>query len=348
MEIKSRNSKLFFYLVFLLALFSMPILYFFIDSIVDSDFNSDDIRILEQNLTDRDIEDNSRVKEEFNIDEVKNFLDEELKKEQERSYLSEIKDFQDSILESAKKDKQEGSHKKLESSKKIVESNQSENVAKKPKDDRPKLAIIIDDVAFKFQVKRIRKLGMPITMSMFPADINHPNTSKFANEEAVQMVHLPLEAFKFKKDEIGTLKATDTYETIESRVEQIRKQFPYLRYVNNHTGSKFTSNYGAMKALIKILKDRGITFVDSVTTNKSKSKRVCKELGVICKKRDIFIDNRLNVEYIEKQIRLSVKIAKKYGKAIAIGHPHKKTIEALKNMKEYLLQNVKLVYIDGV
>jgi polysaccharide deacetylase 2 family uncharacterized protein YibQ len=320
----------------------------------DENFENYDLQLpVEENSSDN----------EFDIEEVKNFLDRELKREQEKSYLSEIRDFdqnikdtaihENSIRESQERDKRASIDEKKVTS--VVENRVEDGPLPvdggeeiPASDSRPKLAIIIDDVAFKFQVKRIKKLGFPITMSMFPADINHPNTPKFAELEPVQMIHLPLQARHFKREEIDTLYSGDSFQKIEKRIDQIVQQFPFVGYINNHTGSKFTSDYQSMKHLITILKKRGITFVDSVTTSRTKSRKVCRELGVNCLQRDIFIDNRLDVDYIEKQIRLAVKVAKKYGKAIAIGHPHKKTIKALRNMREYLLQNVQVVYIDGV
>jgi polysaccharide deacetylase 2 family uncharacterized protein YibQ len=366
MGIKDKTARFLIASTLIIAGISIPLLYFLLDSLVYSDFEGDDIRILksEEKFESYDLQlpvDENSSGDEFDIEEVKNFLDRELKREQEKSYLSEIRDFDQNIKESANSElivSSDSTPIKSSPIKERVEKSEPEEIDVLPKVDevveksrvenRPKLAIIIDDVAFKFQVKRIKKLGFPVTMSMFPADINHPNTPKFAQLEPVQMIHLPLQAKHFKREEIDTLYSGDSYKKIETRIDQIVQQFPFVGYINNHTGSKFTSDYQSMKHLITILKKRGITFVDSVTTSRTKSRKVCRELGVKCLQRDIFIDNRLDVEYIEKQIRLAVKVAKKYGKAIAIGHPHKKTIKALHNMKEYLLQNVQVVYIDGV
>ena len=61
--------------------------------------------------------------------------------------------------------------------------------------------------------------------------------------------------------------------------------------------------------------------------------------------RNIFLDNKEDSEYIKNQLKKAVKIARKRGYAIAIGHPHKITLTTLKNAKN-ILKNVQVVYID--
>ncbi|WP_457560583.1 divergent polysaccharide deacetylase family protein, partial [Caminibacter sp.] len=61
--------------------------------------------------------------------------------------------------------------------------------------------------------------------------------------------------------------------------------------------------------------------------------------------RNVFIDNKADINYIKTQLKKVVKIAKKRGYAIAIGHPHKTTFEALKESVN-ILKSVKVVYIN--
>jgi len=50
-------------------------------------------------------------------------------------------------------------------------------------------------------------------------------------------------------------------------------------------------------------------------------------------------------EYVLGQIKIAIKVAKSHGSAIAIGHPHKNTLQALYESKK-LLKQVDLVYIN--
>ena len=121
--------------------------------------------------------------------------------------------------------------------------------------------------------------------------------------------------------------------------------FPKAKFINNHTGSKFTSNYNSMYYLFMALKENNLGFVDSKTTPHSKASLVEKKIKIPLYSRNIFLDNIEDSNYIRNQLKKAIKIAKKRGYAIAIGHPHKITLKTLKNSAD-LLKDVKVVYID--
>ena len=70
---------------------------------------------------------------------------------------------------------------------------------------KAKLAIIMDDVSFAHDVKSIKALGIPITMSFLPPSSIHPDSARLASREKLYMVHLPLEAMHFSAEVGGTL-----------------------------------------------------------------------------------------------------------------------------------------------
>lgn len=212
---------------------------------------------------------------------------------------------------------------------------------------KPKLAIIMDDVSFLRDVDAIKKLNFPITMSFLPPSLTHPNSALLASKEKVYMVHLPLEAIHFSSEEPITLHVNDTKETIAERIKEVKALFPRVYYINNHTGSRFTSDKTAVGNLISALDDEGIGFLDSRTTAKTKVPEIMASLGKPYIARDLFLDHEADVGYIEGQIKKAIEKAKKHGSAIAIGHPRKETLEALQNSKK-LLQSVDLVYVNKV
>jgi polysaccharide deacetylase 2 family uncharacterized protein YibQ len=212
---------------------------------------------------------------------------------------------------------------------------------------KPKLAIIIDDVCTKRQIKAIKGLGIRVTMSFLPPSAARPNSAKLAAKQNFYMVHLPMEALRFNKEEPYTLHVRDSQAKILERIRGIKHLFPKVHYLNNHTGSKFTSDSVAMNRLIYALKKNDIFFVDSRTIGTTKAPQATKHYGLKYVARDVFLDHHSDKEYIKKQIQHAVALAKKRGHAIAIGHPHKNTLEALYESKE-LLQQVDLVRIDQI
>ena len=225
------------------------------------------------------------------------------------------------------------------------------NLAKAPKraitrvTGKPKLAIIIDDMSVASQVNAIKSLNLPLTMSFLPPSKYRPNSNKLASKEKFYMVHLPMEAMSFTKEEPFTLRVSDSQAMIQKRIQKIKKLFPRVKYINNHTGSKFTSNELAVNKLIYALKRQGISFIDSRTIASTKVPLVMKNYGMRYIARDVFLDHKMDKAYVKKQIKKAIQVAKTHGTAIAIGHPHINTIMALNESKK-LFKDVELVLIN--
>lgn len=222
----------------------------------------------------------------------------------------------------------------------------SQKIIKHNKSYKPKLAIIIDDISNKRELNKLLSIGLKLNYSFLPPTKNHPNSAKITNNLKFYIVHIPLQAPKtFTSTENFVLNINDSYNTIYDFIKRIEEEFHNPKYINNHTGSIFTSNYSASKKLLTILQKEHIQFIDSKTTPHSQIPKISKELGLKYMGRNVFLDNNTNVSYITKQIDKAIKVAKRRGKAIAIGHPHYETINALILNKKKLEKEVKLVYI---
>ena len=213
---------------------------------------------------------------------------------------------------------------------------------------KPKLAIIIDDVQTASQVRAIKSLHLPLTMSFLPPRPARPNSAKLAAHESFYMVHMPMEAMHFSKEEPYTLRINESQQELLQRVAEMKKLFPKVAYINNHTGSKFTSNEVAMNRLIFALNKYHIHFIDSRTTAETKAPKVLKNFGLKYVARDVFLDHYMDKPYILQQIKKAINVAKAHGSAIAIGHPHKNTLEALYESKKLFAKDVDLVLVNKI
>ncbi|MEA3522342.1 MAG: divergent polysaccharide deacetylase family protein, partial [Campylobacterota bacterium] len=205
--------------------------------------------------------------------------------------------------------------------------------------------IIIDDVSFKRDVRRIKALDIPLTMSFLPPNKRHPDSAKLASKEPYYMVHIPLEAMSFNATESNTLYTKDSQQHIMKRINEIKRLFPKVKYINNHTGSKFTANEIAMNRLMFALRKKNMMFIDSRTTAETKVPRVMKNYGLPYIARDVFLDHVADVAEIKKQIKKAIAVAKRSGSAIAIGHPRTDTLQAIRESK-HLFKGVELVGIN--
>jgi len=211
---------------------------------------------------------------------------------------------------------------------------------------KPSLVIIIDDVHTRAQINAIKALPLKVTPSIFPPYKLSPDSHLLAQGLEHYMIHLPMESGnKQFNTQYKTLKVSFSNRKIENRIKELRLLFPKARYINNHTGSVFTSDYASMHFLYKVMKENGFTFVDSRTVNSTKVREIAYSYGDVYMARDIFIDNKHSIPYIHKQLQKAVNIAKRKGYAIVIGHPHTTTIQALSSAKD-ILKEVEILYID--
>lgn len=235
-------------------------------------------------------------------------------------------------------------HKKQKDSKKS--DKQTNKVVKQEKrSEKPKLVVIIDDVTLQRQVDKILDIGYKISMSFLPPTKQHPHSAKVAKGLPFYMIHFPMQAQSFKFEEENTLHVGDSYERIEKRVRELKKAYPDAIYTNNHTGSKFTSDEKSMDYLFKALKKHNLIFVDSRTTSKTVAKKYAKKYEMPYIARNIFIDNKKDFNYIQTQLKKAIKISKKSGYSIAIGHPYSITLKVLKESK-HLLKDLELIYLS--
>jgi polysaccharide deacetylase 2 family uncharacterized protein YibQ len=95
-------------------------------------------------------------------------------------------------------------------------------------------------------------------------------------------------------------------------------------------GSEFTENKGAVTRILEVAKSKGMMVLDSKTSSKSVMISEAERLNIPHATRDIFLDNIPNEKAIWQQFMKLEKIAAEHGQAVAIGHPYKTTIAALK------------------
>ncbi len=219
----------------------------------------------------------------------------------------------------------------------------TEPAALKPR--KPRVVIIMDDVSSVEQAELIRQIPFPVTPSIFPVTSDHPYTREVAQMFPVFMIHTPMEAYRFSSPEEDTLLVDDSMEMIDAQIGRIKEDFPDLVAINNHTGSKFTSDAEAMDKLFCVLGKYGIPFVDSRTSVETKGREMAKLFHRKVYERNIFLDNEDDVSSILEHLRDTVSYAKKHQLAIAICHPKPATFEALMQAAP-ILEDVDIVTID--
>lgn len=195
-----------------------------------------------------------------------------------------------------------------------------------------KLAIIIDDCGQWVDIERgYIALPIPLTLSVLP----HVHATKEIADEAQAagkgvMLHLPMETVSGMDPGPGKITTEMSDAEIAAQVADDLAAVPLAKGVNNHEGSKGSADERVMKDVIAALQKHGdLFFIDSRTSAASVGAQVAAAAGVPTASRDVFLDNKEDVQYSEAQLLQAAAIAKRTGSAIAIGHPRKTTLEAV-------------------
>lgn len=199
--------------------------------------------------------------------------------------------------------------------------------------EKGRLAIIIDDMGASVREARaLAGINVPLTFAIIPGLQHYREVAAFAAGSGVEtMIHIPMQSKEWparRLESNGLLVAMDQGE-IRERLEGFIRELPRAVGANNHMGSEFTEHEAQMSAVLSALRGRGLFFVDSLTSPKSVGQRLAREMGVRSARRNVFLDNEQNGDYIAGQLNQAVARARKNGSAIAICHPHPVTIQTL-------------------
>ncbi len=194
---------------------------------------------------------------------------------------------------------------------------------------RGKVAIVIDDCGYDLaSVRTLLDTGLPFSYAILPFKPYSSDVLELVkNHGRVPMLHLPMEPMNASAMSEGA----NTVRTNLSASEKLaltRKavnSLPGILGVNNHQGSKATSDRATMKVVLGELKNQGLFFIDSRTTAASVARDMAQGMGVATARNDIFLDNSANVADIRAQIYKAFALAEKNGSVIAICHARTNT-----------------------
>lgn len=195
-----------------------------------------------------------------------------------------------------------------------------------------KVAIIIDDMGITLRSKLVEILPAPLTLAYLPYAKDLPARTKRAKENGHElMVHIPMQPMSNTTDPgPHALKANHSKAMLTENLNWNLSRFEGFVGVNNHMGSRITQDKAAMNHIMQHLKKRNLFFIDSRTISTSVAAQTARDNGLAYAERDIFLDHEITPEFIQGALKKLEQKAYDQGYAIAIGHPHKETIEALK------------------
>jgi polysaccharide deacetylase 2 family uncharacterized protein YibQ len=216
--------------------------------------------------------------------------------------------------------------------------------------DAPRLAIILDDFGSdRAAAESVFSMPYPLTLSILP---NHDHSKSIA-EEALQrgyqvMLHLPMQSVANESPEKEELRPGMSSAQVQAMLSEMIESVPNAVGVNNHQGSQATSDPTLMNELMPALHNWNLFYVDSRTTAATVAFDTAQRDGVATAFRNVpFLDDVQETSAVRKQLLLALRGAKEKKAAIAIGHPHPATLQALREFLPSVRANgVKLVFVS--
>ena len=216
-----------------------------------------------------------------------------------------------------------------------------------PSGKLPRVALIIDDLGYdRKMAEKFLGLDINLTFSILPHSPFQNKIARQANSKGLEiMLHMPMEPVEYPEVNPGpgTLLSSMTPDELINQLEENLNTMPGVKGINNHMGSKLTAESAQMYQIFSVLKHRGLFFVDSRTTSDSLCKPSARLFQVPFAQRDVFIDHYQKPDFIRKQIKELIRIARLNGEAVGILHPHSTTYRILQEMLPDLQNQVQLV-----
>ncbi|HXZ20072.1 MAG TPA: divergent polysaccharide deacetylase family protein [Candidatus Acidoferrales bacterium] len=211
----------------------------------------------------------------------------------------------------------------------------------------PELAIIVDDLGYDPSAARsVFAIPARVSVAVLP---NLPESTAIAEEAHRRgievLLHLPMESVAGEdKAEKIELHVGEPAAEVARVMDEMLSTVPYAAGVNNHQGSRATTDPALMASVAAALRSRGLFFIDSRTAPGSRALDAARHAGVPAAARNVFLDDDEQPAAIRRQLEHAERLAREQGTCVAIGHPHSSTLDVLSEMlPEVEARGVRLV-----
>lgn len=214
-----------------------------------------------------------------------------------------------------------------------------------------KLAVVIDDAGRDLASQAIyEKMGIPLTLAVMPNQVHtREAAASWAAHGLPVIIHQPMESVSGIGMEPQVILTSMSDEAMRQMLKSSFSQVPEAVGMNNHQGSKATTDRHTMDVVMNELHHRNMFFFDSHTNSTTEADKAAAAYGVRYAKNDLFVDNSANEADICQMIQEGANRAKKNGVYIIIGHCRPHTAAAFQTMVPKLkAQGIEFVYVSSL
>ncbi|MDR1651489.1 MAG: divergent polysaccharide deacetylase family protein [Synergistaceae bacterium] len=209
----------------------------------------------------------------------------------------------------------------------------------------PGLAIVIDDCGADMRLaRRIVSLDIPVTCAIIPNLKYAEDTAELFEENGIPyLVHVPMQALSDPDGKSGDrryyyigsgMSEREVKDALEPLLDSLKGAFG----VNNHRGSKATSDPELMGYVMDVLAERDMFFLDSRTSPRSVAYDAAAKRGLASAENSFFLDNESDREKISSAAAGAIRTVQKKGSAVAICHLRPETVFFLEDFSREVSQ----------
>ena len=215
------------------------------------------------------------------------------------------------------------------------------------------VAVIIDDVGHSEPAARpFIEMDHPVALSILPErTFSRDLAAEAAERGKTILLHLPMEPEGYPGIDPGpgAILLSQSREEMREVLERDIASIPGVVGINNHMGSRATTDPMVMETVLDLINKKELFFIDSRTSLETIALKLAREMGIPSARRDVFLDNIPTPSAIDARTDELLDLAEKKGWAIGIGHANVETAKALERMAEKASQrNIQWISLESL
>jgi len=215
------------------------------------------------------------------------------------------------------------------------------------------VAVIIDDVGHSKPAARpFIEMDHPVALSILPGRTFSMDLAAEAAERGKTiLLHLPMEPEDYPGIDPGpgAILLSQSREEIREVLERDLASIPGVVGINNHMGSRATTDPMVMETVLGLINKKELFFIDSRTSPETIALKLAREMGIPSARRDVFLDNIPTPSAIDARTDELLDLVEKRGWAIGIGHANIETANALERMAlEASQRNIQWISLESL
>ena len=184
------------------------------------------------------------------------------------------------------------------------------------------LVFVIDDAGNNLrELEPFLKLPAPMTIAVLPGLPNSAETARRIRAAGKEVfLHQPMEAQGGQDTGPAAIYSGMSEVHVREILARNIEEIGPVTGINNHQGSKITTDSEIMRAVLAFCAENNLNFLDSRTTPETVVSVVAGQMGIKIAERNVFLDNEQDKESMHHYLTIALERAHRFGSVVMIGH----------------------------